>query len=103
MTNAHEDRHVLAAAVASGAQAIVTSNLRDFPKAACQPFGIEILHPDQFLCDLHGCNAARVHAALRDQVAALSRPPMNVRELLELLEKSTPQFAKRIRDDLPSD
>jgi predicted nucleic acid-binding protein len=38
MTNDPKDRHVLAAAVASEAQASVTLNLNDFPSDACEPF-----------------------------------------------------------------
>lgn len=53
MTNEAADRHVLAAAVASNdAKTIVTSNLRHFP-AACQPFGVEVAHPDTFLCSVY--------------------------------------------------
>lgn len=42
-------RHVLASAIRSGADAIVTFNLKDFPADALQPFGIEAVHPDLFL------------------------------------------------------
>src|SRR3954468_9968451 len=37
MTNDAKDRHVLAAAVASDAQAVVTLNPRHFPPEACEP------------------------------------------------------------------
>lgn len=53
MTNEAADRHVHAAAVASGAEAIVTSNVRHFPATACEPFGIDVVHPDAFLCELY--------------------------------------------------
>jgi len=35
-----DDRHVLAAAIRAGAQVIVTDNLKHFPAAALDPFGI---------------------------------------------------------------
>ena len=35
-----DDRHVLAAAMRAGAQVIVTDNLKHFPAAALDPFGI---------------------------------------------------------------
>jgi hypothetical protein len=39
MANDPKDRHVLAAAVRGRADVIVTSNVRDFPPAACEPYG----------------------------------------------------------------
>lgn len=35
-----KDRHVLAAAIASDADVIVTFNVRDFPDIACEPHGV---------------------------------------------------------------
>jgi len=40
------DRHVLALAVAVGADAIITFNVRDFPADYCMSLGIEVLTPD---------------------------------------------------------
>lgn len=40
-----DDRHVLAAAIRSNANFIVTFNLHDFPVDALEPFGIEAVHP----------------------------------------------------------
>jgi len=41
-----DDRHVLAAAIAGGADVLVTKNLKDFPADRLAPFGIEAQHPD---------------------------------------------------------
>lgn len=100
MTNEPADRHVLAAAVASDyARTIVTSNVRHFPAAVCEPFGIEILHPDAFLCELQERSPAQVRDGLTEQVAALSRPPLTLTELLDLLALTVPHFVDRIRRD----
>ena len=48
-----DDRHMLAAALAAGAETILTMNLRDFPAAALAPRGVAAVHPDDFLCGLH--------------------------------------------------
>ena len=103
MTNEHSDRHVLAAAVASSdARAIVTFNLRHFPASACDPFGIEIIHPDAFLSELHEYEPARVHNALVKQAADLSRPTITVDGVLDRLEWSVPKFAAEVREAFPS-
>jgi len=81
------DRHVLAAAIKSGAQVIVTHNLRDFPPAAIERYGIEAQHPDAFVLNLIDLNASAVAEQLWPwswtwlvgQGFLTSLPPSNVR------------------------
>ncbi len=47
---------MLAAAVAAGSELVVTFNLDDFPAEACEPLGVEAIHPGEFLLDLHNFN-----------------------------------------------
>jgi hypothetical protein len=54
-----DDRHVLAAAIRSGASLIVTCNLDDFPAEALSPFDIESQHPDEFILHLLDLTSAR--------------------------------------------
>ncbi len=48
-----DDRHVLAAAIAGQASFIVTWNVKDFPAANLQSYGIASISPDAFLMSLH--------------------------------------------------
>jgi predicted nucleic acid-binding protein len=50
MTNDEKDRHVLAAAIVGGSDVIVTSNLKHFPRAALEPYDMDVQGPDEFLC-----------------------------------------------------
>ena len=49
MTNDPKDRHVLAAAVRGRADVLVTSNVRDFPPGASEPYDVDVQTPDEFL------------------------------------------------------
>jgi predicted nucleic acid-binding protein len=79
------DRHVVAAAIRCGAQVIVTFNIKDFPKTVLARYGMEAQHPDDFVRDLIGLNAATVAQVVRSQAAALKNPPRTLSEVLERL------------------
>jgi len=81
------DRHVLAAAIRSGADVIVTQNLKDFPPEKLQPYGIEAQHPDTFITHLFDLNADAVVGAAQEHRASLKNPPKSVDEYLETLER----------------
>jgi hypothetical protein len=80
-----DDRHVLAAAIRAGAQAIVTFNLDDFPAAQLGPYSIEAKHPDDFIIDTIDLSPGAVAKVLAEQAAALKNPPRSVAELLDTM------------------
>jgi len=97
MTNDPKDRDVLAAAVAADSELIVTLDLDDFPPAACEPLGVEAIHPDQFLLDLYDLNPEAVRAALEEQAADLN-PPWPLEQLLGALTTAgVPRFVETVR------
>lgn len=100
MTNNPKDRHVLAAAVASDAQAVITMNLRHFPAASTEPYGIEAQHPDEFLMVMHAMDPDFAVKLIRKQAAALTNPPHSVHELSDILALTVPRFAAAVRDGL---
>ncbi|MGV9596135.1 PIN domain-containing protein [Streptosporangium sandarakinum] len=101
MENHVKDRHVLAAAVRGHADVIVTFNLRDFPRSACDHLDIEVQHPDTFLCYELERAPLLILDVLREQAAATGRPPrppMTLRDVLGSLEKcGAPEFAATSR------
>ncbi|CAG9184579.1 PIN domain-containing protein [Cupriavidus pampae] len=82
-----DDRHVVAAAIHAGAEAIVTFNLKDFPKAALSKFNMEALHPDDFIMDLWDLHKGKVLAAVAEHRASLKNPPMSQDNYLATLLK----------------
>jgi hypothetical protein len=59
------DRHVLAAAILSGAQEIVATNLKDFPQETLAKFKIVPCHPDDIVLDLADLEPAVVTTAVK--------------------------------------
>lgn len=89
MTNDHKDRHVLAAAVRSHSDVIVTYNRRDFPDAALRQWEIEVQGPSTFLRGLYDLDAGPFVGKLYEQAAAIG---LSLPLLLRSLAKSIPQF-----------
>jgi predicted nucleic acid-binding protein len=92
------DRHVLAAAIKSKADAIVTANLKDFPVAYLETFQIEVIHPDDFIYYQIDMAPAICCAAFRDQRSALKNPAMDVDTFFATLQKQQlPQTVSLLR------
>jgi predicted nucleic acid-binding protein len=80
------DVHVLATAIASGADAIVTFNAQDFPGHVLAAEGITRRDPDGFLWELqsrHPDSVAEVVEAVRARAEAISGRPQALKPLLK--------------------
>lgn len=93
-----KDRHVLAAAVQSGARTIVTANLRHFPAAALRPHRVVAQTPDRFLQGLLRRHPARLLDLLAEQGADL-RQPRTLDAILDTLAQHVPGFVRAARPD----
>ena len=91
------DVHVLAAASDAGADALVTLNLRDFPKADVTAEGIRLAGPDAFLTELWIAHPDAVAAAVenvRSTAETLSGTAQPLRPLLK--RARLPRLAKAL-------
>lgn len=82
-----DDRHVLAAAIQSQSNMIVTYNLKDFPAQTLAIYRIEAIHPDTFISRLLDHDTARVVEAVRTQRQNLLNSTYTVYQLLDALER----------------
>lgn len=93
-----DDRHVVAAAIQTRAESIITFNLKDFPDDILAPFNIRAIHPDDFITDLMELNISVVLEAARRQRTALKNPALSPSEYLDcLLKQRLPETVSRLR------
>lgn len=93
-----DDRHVLAAALAAGAGTILTMNLRDFPASAMAARGVQAVHPDDFLCELHDADPELMRTCAKAAHANLSRSTPSFADYIDVLERQgLPALAQRLR------
>jgi predicted nucleic acid-binding protein len=94
-----DDRHVLATAIRTGAEHIVTENLKDFPDVALAPFGISAVTADDFLAstfELYPGDALRAMRAMRRDY---SKPPFTPGEFIfDLQAKGLPKLASMLKE-----
>lgn len=94
-----DDRHVVAAAIKTRAEAIITFNLKDFPEHAIAQYDIEAIHPDDFISSLIDLNVGAVIEAARRHRTALKNPPLTARDYLDSLQKQRlPKTVARLQD-----
>ena len=97
LTNHEKDRHVLAAAIRSGASVIVTFNLKDFREKALQPWGVEACHPQDYLLTLYSMSPEVVVLKLHEMARKRDKEMI---DLVVLLGKALPAFSTHLIDDL---
>lgn len=81
------DRHVLAAAIKTNADIIVTNNIKDFPEDYLQTFGLSAKTADDFLTDIIDLNTEQAVAAFKEMVLYKKNPPLDEYEVLDRLRK----------------
>ena len=87
MTNDPGDRHVLAAAVCSHAELIVTYNRRHFPLDSVRPWEIDVQGPSAFLRGLYDLEAGLFVRKLHEQANTIG---IALERLLLSLAKNVP-------------
>ena len=97
LSNHPKDRHVLGAAIRAGADVIVTFNLKDFKQSALEPWGIEAVHPQDYLITLYSMSPEVVVLKLHEIAQNRNR---DLEEVLLRLGKSLPNFVSLLIDDL---
>jgi len=95
-----KDRHVLAAAVASEAQIIVTQNLKDFPAYILNRFDVKAQSSDEFLAHLFSLDSTQMTQIMIEQASKLCNPPKTASEVLDALMQHAPKFVSLIRREL---
>ncbi len=80
------DRHVLAAAIHSNTNIIITNNIKDFPRKYLATFNIEVLHPDEFIYQLFNLSTPVIIQSARNHRNSLKNPPKTAIDYLQTLE-----------------
>jgi len=93
-----DDRHVLAAALHSGAPYLITFNLGDFPVSAVPGTALTVVHPDAWLAPVLAQDLQANCRVLRRLVAPLRNPPLTIRDVaMTLIQLQLPQSAAVLR------
>jgi len=97
-----DDRHVLAAAIQAGAQAIVTFNISDFPTATLRHHGIVATHPDGFLCGLLAADREGIQGVVEAARMNLSHTTPSKSDFVDMIERQgLGGFADLLRRSAP--
>ncbi len=82
------DRHVVAAAIVGHCDVIVTQNLKHFPKEALAPYGLDVQHPDEFLCNHLNLDQGLFCGVVQKVRQRLKNPPYTIEQYLDTLTRN---------------
>ena len=82
-----KDRHVLAAAIKTNANLIVTNNIKDFPEDYLNQFGLSAKVADDFLTDIIDINPKMATESFLKLVSNRKYPPLTEYEILDRYRK----------------
>ena len=82
------DRHVMAAAIKTNANLIVTNNIKDFPEEYLQSYGLSAKTADDFLTDIIDLNQEQAIAAFKEMVLNKKSPKMDEFEVLNQFRRA---------------
>ena len=95
------DRHVIAAAIKSKADIIITENLKDFPRKVLAKYGIEAKSSDDFIADAINLSPSLAIAAIRRMRLRPDRPDKTPEIfLLDMDKTGLTQAADQLRDSV---
>lgn len=83
-----KDQHVLAAAIKTNANVIVTNNIKDFPEEYLETFGLKAIKADDFLTDIIDLNHNKAIKAFRELVLHKRNPEMDEYAVLESFRRN---------------
>lgn len=81
-----DDRHVLAAAIVGRCNGIITCNLKHFPVDIVSKFGIEVVHPDEFIVNIIDLDENKAIAACKRHRQAMGISRITAEQYLERFE-----------------
>ena len=84
----NKDRHVMAAAIKTNANLIVTNNLKDFPADYLANFGLSAKNADDFLTDIIDLNHETSVEAFKELVINKKSPSYDEIEVLNILRRN---------------
>ena len=83
-----DDCHVLAVAIKTNANLIVTNNIKDFPEPYLQSYGLSAKTADDFLTDIIDLNQDKAVAAFKEMVMHKKNPKLDEFEVLNQIRNA---------------